>query len=68
MRCYSPIRRPHEVGYNRDDVLPVVDASAAPFGITHGDIITDDLSYIHDTTVSPVPFGVRGAIAVDITT
>jgi hypothetical protein len=35
----------HEVGYIRDDVVSVVDASAASFGITHGDIMFDDLSY-----------------------
>ena len=35
----------HEVGYIRDDVVSVVDASQAAFGITHGDIMFDDLSY-----------------------
>jgi hypothetical protein len=35
----------NEVGYIRDDVVAVVDASAAAFGITHGDIMFDDLSY-----------------------
>lgn len=35
----------HEVGYIRDDVVAVVDASQAAFGITHGDIMFDDLSY-----------------------
>ena len=34
-----------EVGYIRDDVVAVVDASQAAFGITHGDIMFDDLSY-----------------------
>jgi hypothetical protein len=34
-----------EVGYIRDDVVAVVDASEAAFGITHGDIMFDDLSY-----------------------
>jgi hypothetical protein len=35
----------HEVGYIRDDVVSIVDASTAAFGITHGDIMFDDLSY-----------------------
>ncbi|HEY0185466.1 MAG TPA: calcineurin-like phosphoesterase family protein [Rhodopila sp.] len=35
----------HEVGYIRDDVVSVVDPSQAVFGITHGDIMFDDLSY-----------------------
>jgi hypothetical protein len=35
----------HEVGYVRDDVVSVVDGSQAAFGITHGDIMFDDLSY-----------------------
>ena len=35
----------HEVGYVRDDVVSAVDASQAAFGITHGDIMFDDLSY-----------------------
>jgi hypothetical protein len=35
----------NEVGYIRDDVVSVVDASQAAFGITHGDIMFDDLSY-----------------------
>jgi C terminal of Calcineurin-like phosphoesterase len=35
----------HEVGYVRDDVVSVVDASQAALGITHGDIMFDDLSY-----------------------
>ena len=34
-----------EVSYIRDDVVAVVDASQAAFGITHGDIMFDDLSY-----------------------
>lgn len=34
-----------EVGYIRDDVVAQVDASAAAFGITHGDIMFDDLSF-----------------------
>lgn len=34
-----------EVGYVRDDVVSIVDASQAAFGITHGDIMFDDLSY-----------------------
>ncbi len=35
----------NEVGYIRDDVVSIVNASAAAFGITHGDIMFDDLSY-----------------------
>ncbi len=35
----------HEVGYVRDDVVAGVDAGRAAFGITHGDIMFDDLSY-----------------------
>jgi hypothetical protein len=35
----------HELGYVRDDVVSVVDASQAAFGITHGDIMFDDLAY-----------------------
>jgi hypothetical protein len=35
----------NEVGYIRDDVVSVVDGSQAAFGITHGDIMFDDLSY-----------------------
>jgi hypothetical protein len=35
----------NEVGYIRDDVVSVVDGSRAAFGITHGDIMFDDLSY-----------------------
>jgi hypothetical protein len=35
----------HELGYVRDDVVSVVDPSQAAFGITHGDIMFDDLSY-----------------------
>ena len=35
----------HEVGYVRDDVVSVVDGSQAAFGITHGDLMFDDLSY-----------------------
>ena len=35
----------NEVGYIRDDVVSIVDPSAAAFGITHGDIMFDDLSY-----------------------
>jgi C terminal of Calcineurin-like phosphoesterase/N terminal of Calcineurin-like phosphoesterase len=35
----------NEVGYIRDDVVSIVDASGAAFGITHGDIMFDDLSY-----------------------
>jgi hypothetical protein len=35
----------HEVGYIRDDVVAGVDASEAAFGITHGDVMFDDLSY-----------------------
>ena len=34
----------NEVGYIRDDVVSMVNASAAAFGITHGDIMFDDLS------------------------
>lgn len=34
-----------EVGYIRDDVVCAVDAAQAAFGITHGDIMFDDLSY-----------------------
>ncbi len=34
-----------EVGYIRDDVVSVVDPAQAAFGITHGDIMFDDLSY-----------------------
>ena len=34
-----------EVGYIRDDVVSVVDAQRAAFGITHGDVMFDDLSY-----------------------
>ena len=35
----------HEVGYIRDDVVSVVDPSTAAFGITHGDVMFDDLSF-----------------------
>jgi hypothetical protein len=35
----------NEVGYIRDDVVSVVDPGEAAFGITHGDIMFDDLSY-----------------------
>jgi hypothetical protein len=35
----------NEVGYIRDDVVSVVDGAAAAFGVTHGDIMFDDLSY-----------------------
>ena len=35
----------NEVGYIRDDVVSVVDGAQAAFGITHGDIMFDDLSY-----------------------
>jgi hypothetical protein len=35
----------NEVGYVRDDVVSMVDPSQAAFGITHGDIMFDDLSY-----------------------
>jgi hypothetical protein len=35
----------NEVGYIRDDVVSIVEASAMKFGITHGDIMFDDLSY-----------------------
>jgi len=35
----------NEVGYIRDDVVSVVDPGRAAFGITHGDIMFDDLSY-----------------------
>jgi C terminal of Calcineurin-like phosphoesterase len=35
----------NEVGYIRDDVVSAVDASQAAFGITHGDVMFDDLSY-----------------------
>jgi hypothetical protein len=35
----------HELGYVRDDVVSVVDPSQAAFGITHGDIMFDDLAY-----------------------
>jgi hypothetical protein len=35
----------NEVGYIRDDVVAVVDGSQAAFGITHGDIMFDDLSF-----------------------
>ena len=35
----------HELGYIRDDVVAVVDAPKAVFGITHGDLMFDDLSY-----------------------
>ncbi|HEX2942325.1 MAG TPA: calcineurin-like phosphoesterase family protein [Rhodopila sp.] len=34
-----------EVGYIRDDVVCAVDGTQAAFGITHGDIMFDDLSY-----------------------
>jgi len=34
-----------ELGYVRDDVISIVDASDAAFGITHGDIMFDDLSF-----------------------
>jgi hypothetical protein len=34
-----------EVGYIRDDVVAVVDAEEAAFGITHGDVMFDDLSF-----------------------
>ncbi len=34
-----------EVGYIRDDVVSVVEAEQAAFGITHGDVMFDDLSY-----------------------
>ena len=34
-----------EVGYIRDDVVAVVDARRAAFGITHGDVMFDDLSF-----------------------
>ena len=35
----------NEVAFIRDDVVSAVDASQAAFGITHGDIMFDDLSY-----------------------
>ena len=34
-----------EVDYIRDDVVAVVEAQRAAFGITHGDVMFDDLSY-----------------------
>jgi C terminal of Calcineurin-like phosphoesterase len=34
-----------EVGYIRDDVISIVEAQQAAFGITHGDVMFDDLSY-----------------------
>jgi hypothetical protein len=34
-----------EVGYIRDDVVSVIDAERAAFGITHGDVMFDDLSF-----------------------
>jgi hypothetical protein len=50
----------NEVGYIRDDVVSVVDGSQAAFGITHGDIMFDDLSYyprynhIHGSTAAAI--------------
>ncbi|HET6305931.1 MAG TPA: calcineurin-like phosphoesterase C-terminal domain-containing protein, partial [Rhodopila sp.] len=35
----------HELGYVRDDVVAVVDGTLAAFGITHGDLMFDDLSF-----------------------
>ena len=35
----------HEVDYIRDDVVTAVDGTQAAFGITHGDIMFDDLSF-----------------------
>jgi len=34
-----------EVGYIRDDVVAIVEQHGAAFGITHGDLMFDDLSY-----------------------
>ncbi len=35
----------HEVDYIRDDIVAAVDATQAAFGLTHGDIMFDDLSF-----------------------
>jgi hypothetical protein len=34
-----------ELGYVRDDVVAIVEQRSAAFGITHGDLMFDDLSY-----------------------